>query len=241
MPASRALPEPGEPPTTGARSPRRTPSRSEAKRGEAGCRRRPDRRYRQIGREAFHGTPNHPRRCPEASRKRTAERGGGGSCARRARPSPAAHAPLAAVVQPLWRRGGRRGLRPPSLLRIHGRALRARRPGSRRRHALEDPPEAARSRMPRSPRRRAPLETRRAGEIRRPARPGRGGTGTPATRPLSAWTPEAARCTRSGPPPTSTTSSSPVPACGRTPRFATPARDARARATRPGLPAASPA
>ena len=99
----------------------------------------------------------------------------------------------------------------------------------------------ARSRMPRSPRRRAPLETRRAGEIRRPARPGRGGTGTPATRPLSAWTPEAARCTRSGPPPTSTTSSSPVPACGRTPRFATPARDARARATRPGLPAASPA
>ena len=66
--------------------------------------------------------------------------GGGGSCARRARPSPAAHAPLAAVVQPLWRRGGRRGLRPPSLLRIHGRALRARRPGSRRRHALEDPP-----------------------------------------------------------------------------------------------------
>ena len=32
MPASRALPEPGEPPTTGARSPRRTPSRSEAKR-----------------------------------------------------------------------------------------------------------------------------------------------------------------------------------------------------------------
>ena len=167
---------------------------------------------------------------------------GGGSCARRARPSPAAHAPLAAVVQPLWRRGGRRGLRPPSLLRIHGRALRARRPGSRRRHALEDPPEAARSRMPRSPRRRAPLETRRAGEIRRPARPGRGGTGTPATRPLSAWTPEAARCTRSGlPPPTSTTSSSPAPSCGRTARFATPARDTRARATRPGLPAASPA
>ena len=32
MPASRALPEPGEPPTAGARSPRRTPSRSEAKR-----------------------------------------------------------------------------------------------------------------------------------------------------------------------------------------------------------------
>ena len=165
----------------------------------------------------------------------------GGSCARRARPSPAAHAPLAAAVQPLWRRGGRRGLRPPSLLRIHGRAPRARRPGSRRRHALEDPPEAARSRMPRSPRRRAPLETRRAREIRRPARPGRGGTGTPATRPLSAWTPEAARCTRSGPPPTSTTSSSPALSCGRTARSATPARDARARATRPGLPAASPA
>ena len=100
----------------------------------------------------------------------------------------------------------------------------------------------ARSRMPRSPRRRAPQETRRAGEIRRPARPGRGGTGTPATRPLSAWTPEAARCTRSGlPPPTSTTSSSPAPSCGRTARFATPARDTRARATRPGLPAASPA
>ena len=102
-------------------------------------------------------------------------------------------------------------------------------------------PEAARSRMPRSPRRRAPLETRRAGEIRRPARPGRGGTGIPATRPLSAWTPEAARCTRSGPPPTSTTSSSPALSCGRTARSATPARDARARATRPRLPAASPA
>ena len=140
MPASRALPEPGEPPTAGARSPRRTPSRSEAKRGEAGCRRRPDRRYRQIGREAFHGAPNHPRRCPEASRKRTAKRGGGGLLRQTGMAIPAAHAPLAAVVQPLWRRGGRRGLRPPSLLRIHGRAPRARRPGSRRRHALEDPP-----------------------------------------------------------------------------------------------------
>ena len=238
MSASRALPEPGEPPTTGARSPRRTSAR--AKRGEAGCRRRPDRRCRQIGREVFHGTPNTLADVRNASRKRTAKRGG--SCARRARPSPAAHAPLAAAVQPLWRRGGRRGLRPPSLLRIHGRAPRARRPGSLRRHALEDPPEAARSRMPRSPRRRAPLETRRAREIRRPARPGRGGTGTPATRPLSAWTPEAARCTRSGlPPPTSTTSSSPALSCGGTARFATPTRDARARETRPELPAASPA
>ena len=119
------------------------------------------------------------RRPPASARPSTR-----GSCARRARPSPAAHAPLAAAAQPLWRRGGRRGLRPPSLLRTHGRAPRARRPGSRRRHALEDPPEAARSRMPRSPRRRAPPETRRAGEIRRPARPGRGGTGTPATGPL---------------------------------------------------------
>ena len=240
MPASRALPEPGEPPTTGARSPRRTPSRrgrSEAKRaaedGRNGDTARSRERHSMERRTALADA-----RRPPASARPSAR----SPCARRARPSPAAHAPLAAAAQPLWRRLGRRGLRPPSLLRIHGRALRARRPGSRRRHALEDPPEAARSRMPRSPRRRASLETRRAGEIRRPARPGRGGTGTPATRPLSAWTPEAARCTRSGlPPPTSTTSSSPAPSCGRTARFATPARDTRARATRPGLPAASPA
>ena len=65
---------------------------------------------------------------------------GGGLLRQTGMAIPAAHAPLAAVVQPLWRRGGRRGLRPPSLLRIHGRAPRARRPGSRRRHALEDPP-----------------------------------------------------------------------------------------------------
>ncbi len=241
MPASRALPEPGEPPTTGARSPRRTPSRSEAKRGEAGCRRRPDRRYRQIGREAFHGTPNHPRRCPEASRKRTAKRGGGGSCARRAWPSLL----RMRLLQPWFNLSGE-GVGdavcgPRAFSEFTGVPL-----------GLGDQvPDAAtplkirrgaRSRMPRSPRRRAPQETRRAGEIRRPARPGRGGTGTPATRPLSAWTPEAARCTRSGlPPPTSTTSSSPAPSCGRTARFATPARDTRARATRPGLPAASPA
>ena len=65
-------------PALGARAARRREARrSEAKRGEAGCRRRPDRRYRQIGREAFHGAPDHPRRCPEASRKRTAKRGGG--------------------------------------------------------------------------------------------------------------------------------------------------------------------
>ena len=239
MPASRALPEPGEPPITSAWSPRRTSkrrSRSEAKRaaedGRNGDIARSGERHSMERRTTLADIRN-------ASRKRTAKRGE--PLRQTGAAIPAAHAPLAAAVQPLWRRGGRRGLRPPSLLRIHGRAPRARRPGSRRRHALEDPPEAARSRMPRSPRRRAPLETRRAGEIRRPARPGRGGTGTPATRPLSAWTPEAARCTRSGPPPTSTTSSSPVPACGRTPRFATPARDARARATRPGLPAASPA
>ena len=241
MLASRALPEPGEPPTAGARSPRRTPSRrgrSEAKRaaedGRNGDTARSGERHSMERRTALADARRPPASAQPKKR-------GGGSCARRARPSPAAHAPLAAAAQPLWRRSGRRGLRPPSLLRTHGRAPRARRPGSRRRHALEDPPGAARSRMPRSPRRRAPPETRRAGEIRRPARPGRGGTGTPATRPLSAWTPEAARCTRSGPPPTSTTSSSPVPACGRTARFATPARDARARATRPGLPAASPA
>ena len=240
MPASRALPEPGEPPTAGAWSPRRTSARrgrSEAKQaaedGRNGDTARSGERHSMERRTTLADV----RRPPASARPSTR-----GSCARRARPSPAAHAPLAAAAQPLWRRGGRRGLRPPSLLRTHGRAPRARRPGSRRRHALEDPPEAARSRMPRSPRRRAPLETRRAGEIRRPARPGRGGAGTPATRPLSAWTPEAARCTRSGPPPpTSTTSSSPAPSCGRTARSATPARDTRARATRPGLPAASPA
>ena len=238
MPASRALPEPGEPPTAGAWSPCRTPSRSEAKRtaedGRIGDTARSGERHSMERRTTLADA-----RRPPASARPSA---GGGLLRQTGMAIPAAHAPLAAVVQPLWRRGGRRGLRPPSLLRIHGRAPRARRPGSRRRHALEDPPEAARSRMPRSPRRRAPLETRRAGEIRRPARPGRGGTGTPATRPLSAWTPEAARCTRSGlPPPTSTTSSSPAPSCGRTARFATPARDTRARATRPGLPAASPA
>ena len=175
MPASRALPEPGEPPTTGARSPRRTPSRSEAKRaaedGRIGDTARSGERHSMERRTTLADA-----RRPPASARPSA--GGGGSCARRARPSPAAHAPLAAVVQPLWRRGGRRGLRPPSLLRIHGRALRARRPGSRRRHALEDPPEAARSRMPRSPRRRAPLETRRAGEIQRPGSP-REGEGVP--------------------------------------------------------------
>ena len=137
MPASRALPEPGEPPTAGARSPRRTPSRSEAKRaaedGRNGDTARSGERHSMERRTALADA-----RRPPASARPSA--GGGGSCARRARPSPAAHAPLAAVVQPLWRRGGRRGLRPPSLLRIHGRALRARRPGSRRRHALEDPP-----------------------------------------------------------------------------------------------------
>ena len=79
MPASRALPEPGEPLTTvlEARAARRRGAgearRSEAKRGEAGCRRRPEWRYRQIGREAFHGTPNTlaDARRP---RKRTAKR-----------------------------------------------------------------------------------------------------------------------------------------------------------------------
>ena len=247
MPASRALPEPGEPLTTvlEARAARRRGAgearRSEAKRGEAGCRRRPEWRYRQIGREAFHGAPNRPRRCPEASRKRTAERGGGA-------PAPDGH------VHPLLRM---RLLQPRPNLSGEGSGDAVCGPRAFSEFTgvplgLGDQvPDAAtplkirrgaRSRMPRSPRRRAPQETRRAGEIRRPARPGRGGTGTPATRPLSAWTPEAARCTRSGlPPPTSTTSSSPAPSCGRTARFATPARDTRARATRPGLPAASPA
>ncbi len=183
MPASRALPEPGEPLTTvlEARAARRRGAgearRSEAKRaaedGRNGDTARSRERHSMERRTALADA-----RRPPASARPSA---GGGSCARRARPSPAAHAPLAAVVQPLWRRGGRRGLRPPSLLRIHGRALRARRPGSRRRHALEDPPEAARSRMPRSPRRRAPLETRRAGEIQRPGSP-REGEGVP-TRP----------------------------------------------------------
>ena len=101
MSASRALPEPGEPPTTGARSPRRTSAR--AKRGEAGCRRRPDRRCRQIGREVFHGTPNTLADVRNASRKRTAKRGG--SCARRARPSPGDT--LVALVKPHYE--GRRG------------------------------------------------------------------------------------------------------------------------------------
>ena len=169
MPAGRALPEPGEPPTAGARSPRRTPSRrgrSEAKRaaedGRNGDTARSGERHSMERRTALADA-----RRPPASARPSAR----SPCARRARPSPAAHAPLAAAAQPLWRRLGRRGLRPPSLLRIHGRAPRARRPGSRRRHALEDPPGGARSRMPRSPRRRAPLKTRMAREIQRPGSP----------------------------------------------------------------------
>ena len=65
---------------------------------------------------------------------------GGGSCARRAWPSLL----RMRLLQPWFNLSGEgvgdAGLRPPSLLRIHGRAPRARRPGSRRRHALEDPP-----------------------------------------------------------------------------------------------------
>ena len=243
MPAGRALPEPGEPPTAGAWSPRRTSARrgrSEAKQaaedGRNGDTARSGERHSMERRT----TLADARRPPASARPSTR-----GSCARRARPSPAAHAPLAAAAQPLWRRGGRRGLRPPSLLRTHGRAPRARRPGSRRRHALEDPPggsiaDAAFAEAPSSARN---AKGGRDPEARQ-ARKGRNwhsGYRAP-TGPLSAWTPEAARCTRSGPPPpTSTTSSSPAPSCGRTARSATPARDTRARATRPGLPAASPA
>ena len=235
MPASRALPEPGEPPTAGAWSPCRTPSRSEAKRtAEDG----------RIGDVARSGekcsmerrTPSQMSGTPPASVRPSA-----------GAPAPDGHGhPLLRMrlLQPRPNLSGEGagdavcGLR--AFFEFTGVPL-----------GLGDQvPDAAtplkirrgaRSRMPRSPRRRAPQETRRAGEIRRPARPGRGGTGTPATRPLSAWTPEAAWCTRSGPPPTSTTSSSPALSCGRTARSATPARDARARATRPGLPAASPA
>ena len=244
MPASRALPEPGEPLTTvlEARAARRRGAgearRSEAKRaaedGRIGDTARSGERHSMERRTTLADA-----RRPPASARPSA--GGGGSCARRAWPSLL----RMRLLQPWFNLSGE-GVGdavcgPRAFSEFTGVPL-----------GLGDQvPDAAtplkirrgaRSRMPRSPRRRAPQETRRAGEIRRPARPGRGGTGTPATRPLSAWTPEAARCTRSGlPPPTSTTSSSPAPSCGRTARFATPARDTRARATRPGLPAASPA
>ena len=76
MPASRALPEPGGPPTTGARSPRRTPSRrgrSEAKRaaedGRIGDIARSREKHSMERRTALADVRN-------ATRKRTAKREG---------------------------------------------------------------------------------------------------------------------------------------------------------------------
>ena len=231
MPASRALPEPGEPPTAGAWSPCRTPSRSEAKRTAE------DGRIGDTARSGERHSMERRTTLADARRPPASARPSAGA------PAPDGHGhPLLRMrlLQPRPNLSGEGAgdavCGPRAFFEFTGVPL-----GLGDQVPDAATPEAARSRMPRSPRRRAPLETRRAGEIRRPARPGRGGTGTPATRPLSAWTPEAARCTRSGPPPTSTTSSSPALSCGRTARSATPARDARARATRPGLPAASPA
>lgn len=231
MSASRALPEPGEPPTAGAWSPRRTPSRSEAKRTAE------DGRIGDTARSGERHSMERRTTLADARRPPASARPSAGA------PAPDGHGhPLLRMrlLQPRPNLSGE-GVGdavcgPRAFFEFTGVPL-----GLGDQVPDAATPEAARSRMPRSPRRRAPLETRRAGEIRRPARPGRGGTGIPATRPLSAWTPEAARCTRSGPPPTSTTSSSPALSCGRTARSATPARDARARATRPRLPAASPA
>ena len=234
MPASRALPEPGEPPTAGARSPRRTSarrSRSEAKQGAE------DGRIGDTARSGERHSMERRTTLADARRPPASARPSAGA------PAPDGHGhPLLRMrlLQPRPNLSGEGAgdavCGPRAFFEFTGVPL-----GLGDQVPDAATPEAARSRMPRSPRRRAPLETRRAGEIRRPARPGRGGTGIPATRPLSAWTPEAARCTRSGPPPTSTTSSSPALSCGRTARSATPARDARARATRPRLPAASPA
>ena len=112
MPASRALPEPGEPPTAGARSLRRTPSRSEAKRaaedGRIGDTARSGERHSMERRT----TLADARRPPASARPSV----GGGLLRQTGMAIPAAHAPLAAAAQPLWRRLGRRGLRPPSLL-----------------------------------------------------------------------------------------------------------------------------
>ena len=182
MPASRALPEPGEPPTTGAWSPRRTPSRrgrSEAKRGEA----------RRSGLQKTAGMaipPDRERGIPWSAEPPSQMPGGlpqahgrawGGSCARRAWPSLL----RMRLLQPWFNLSGE-GVGdavcgPRAFSEFTGVPL-----------GLGDQvPDAAtplkirrgaRSRMPRSPRRRAPLETRRAGDIQRPGSP-REGEGVP--------------------------------------------------------------
>ena len=174
MPASRALPEPGEPPTTGARSPCRTPSRSEAKRaaedGRNGDTARSGERHSMERRTALADA-----RRPPASARPSA---GGGA------PAPDGHVhPLLRMrlLQPWFNLSGEGvgdavcGPRAFSEFTgvpfgLGGQVPDAATPLKIRR--------GARSRMPRSPRRRAPQETRRAGEIQRPGSP-REGEGVP--------------------------------------------------------------
>ena len=169
MPASRALPEPGEPPTAGAWSPCRTPSRSEAKRtaedGRIGDTARSGERHSMERRTTLADA-----RRPPASARPSA----GVSCARRAR-HPCCACASCSRGPNLWAKGRETRSAAPSLFEFTGVPPRARRPGSRRRHALEDPPEAAPIADAAFAEAPSPLENAKGGEIReaRQARKGR--------------------------------------------------------------------
>ena len=170
MPASRALPEPGEPPTAGAWSPCRTPSRSEAKRTAE------DGRIGDTARSGERHSMERRTTLADARRPPASARPSAGA------PAPDGHGhPLLRMrlLQP-WSNLSGEGAGdavcgPRAFFEFTGvplglgdqvpdaaTPLKIRRGG------------AARSRMPRSPRRRAPLKMRRAREIQRPGSPWEG-------------------------------------------------------------------